>query len=124
MLLHCLFALLFVGLVWAADDSCASQLEQALFRPKACGIEYFEKLSCELNSQLSLLNVDYYNPEVAKLCRRFAAENEVQLSILNAKGVDMCILNDLTANLEYLITKALNVRAAAEQQLWSCHSFR
>lgn len=114
MLFVWIVALLFSFVL--GDEACALQLQSAVFKPKFCGADYFEQLSCNLNSQLTRLNVDYFSPEVAQLCLRFASENQVQLSLLNAQGIDMCTLNNPTARLMALITSALNLRSSNDRR--------
>ena len=99
----------------AVTSPCATELEQALFRPKVCGVDYFKNLACELNSQI-LSDFKFGGQRAAQLCLRFSKEYQVGLSMLNAKGLDMCTLRNPTANLMAMISELLLYRSSASRK--------
>ncbi len=88
--------LLFANLA-SASNPCAVELEKAIFKLKACGIEYFENLACPLNYQIPQ-NLHFGNAVAAEFCLSFSQANRVGLGLLNAQGLNLCTLNNLNAN--------------------------
>ncbi len=115
MLVLVVVLVLFVASV-AGISPCALELEQAVFKPKFCGADYFKSLTRKLNPQLERWDSDHFYPNIAQLCLQFSYENDVQLSLLNSQGIDMCVLNNPTANFMNLITKSLNLRSSMNRQ--------
>jgi hypothetical protein len=113
MLLWSLLLLAAVKLV-SADNSCAQELEMALFKPKVCGIEYFEKLACELNYRIPKLQ-NFGGAVAAEFCLRFSKANQVGLSLLNAQGLDMCTLANPNAYAMEQIPRELLLRSRADR---------
>ncbi len=108
-----LLLLCFFSLARTQDSKCVKQL-QALFKPEFCGIKYFEKLSCELNSELISAPVKN-DAEMAKFCLQFSSETQVDLSILDAQGIDLCTLNNPTAASFILVGSSLLHRSAEDR---------
>lgn len=110
-----LLALEVLMTIVSANEICSLKLEQAVFKPKVCGVNYFKNLACELNPQVqqtALLD----RQSTARLCLRFSKEHQVDLSILDAQGLDMCTLNNPTANLISQISGLLKYRSATDRK--------
>jgi hypothetical protein len=73
-----LLLLLLLSFAVISAQKCEIELEEVLFRPKACGIEYFKQISCKLNN-LIIYNPDKDDLSMAELCFKFSRENGVSL---------------------------------------------
>ncbi len=100
-------------LVRGAFESCAEELENVLRKPVACGAVYFERLSCEFQSQLA------GQRPTPVLCARFRQQWQVGLEVVNPAGRYVCSnANNPTAAQYLQIFSKLNYRSANNRYLF------
>ncbi len=98
------------------DETCTLKLEEAVLRPKSCGLEYFEKPSCELSAKILQMG-PINSGQLSQLCLQFSEGNQVDLSILNVDGIVLCTMKNPTANSYTLIGKSLLFRSPNDRRL-------